>query len=158
MLGPVFSLELRLAARRGRLNTFRYAYGGWCLVQFTLLFFMLFQSEGNPASLGTGLWPFLNGSFHFFVVQQLIFLVLATPAFVAGAITDEKSQGTLQHLLTADLTTREIVLGKFLGRMAQVALMALVGWPLICFLGGYAHVGLPALLATALLSSSFAHF
>jgi ABC-type transport system involved in multi-copper enzyme maturation permease subunit len=152
MLGPVFFLELRLAVRRGRLNTFRYAYGGWCLLQFTLLLFLLFQSESNPAALGTGVWPFLNGSFHFFVLQQFIFLVLATPAFVAGAITDEKSQGTLQHLLTADLTTREIVIGKFLGRMAQVALMALAGWPLICFLGGYAHVGLPALLATALLT------
>jgi ABC-type transport system involved in multi-copper enzyme maturation permease subunit len=152
MLGPVFFLELRLAVRRGRMNTFRYAYGGWCLLQFTLLVFLLFQSEINRASLGIGLWPFLNGSFHLLVAQQFIFLMLATPAFVAGAITDEKSQGTLQQLLAADLSTAEIVIGKFLGRMAQVGIMALIGWPLICFFGGYAHVGLPALGAAALLS------
>jgi ABC-type transport system involved in multi-copper enzyme maturation permease subunit len=152
MLGPVFFLELRLAVRRGRLNAFRYAYGGWCLLQFMLLALLLFRSENQLAALGVGLGSALNGSFHLFVVQQFIFLLLATPAFVAGAITDEKSQGTLQHLLTADLTTSEIILGKFLGRMAQVALMALIGWPLLCFLGGCAHVGLPGLCATALLS------
>jgi ABC-type transport system involved in multi-copper enzyme maturation permease subunit len=152
MFGPVFFLELRLAVRRGRLNTFRYAYAGWCLLQFALLFALLFQSETQPASLGVGLSPALHGSFHLLVAQQFIFLVLVTPAFVAGAITDEKSQGTLQHLLTADLTSWEIILGKFLGRVAQVTLVAITGWPLLFFLGGYAHVGLPALCATIVLS------
>src|SRR5438128_2672060 len=152
MLGPVFSLELRLAVRRGRLNAFRCVYGGWWVLQFAVLFGSLLQSETNPASPRASLGPFLNLSFQIFVAQQFIFLVLATPAFVAGAITDEKSQGTLQHLLTADLTSWEIVIGKFFGRMAQVVLMALVGWPLTCFLGGYGHVSLAALLATALLA------
>src|SRR5690242_2947922 len=124
MLGPVFFLELRLAIRRNRLSAFRYAYAGWCLLQFTLVFVLIFQSETQPASPGVGLSPAVIGSYHLLVGQHFVFFVLATPAFVAGAITDEKSQGTLQHLLTADLTTREIIIGKFLGRMAQVALVA----------------------------------
>jgi ABC-type transport system involved in multi-copper enzyme maturation permease subunit len=152
MLGPVFFLELRLAVRRGRLNAFRCVYGGWWVLQFTVLFVSLYRSETNLASPRADLGPFLHGAFQIFVAQQFIFLVLATPAFVAGAITDEKSQGTLQHLLTADLTSWEIIIGKFLGRMAQVGLMALVGCPLICFLAGYGHISLPALLATALLT------
>jgi ABC-type transport system involved in multi-copper enzyme maturation permease subunit len=152
MLGPIFSLELRLAVRRGRLNTFRCIYGGWWVVQFMGLCLILSQAETNPASPGAGPGPFIHLCFQIFVAQHFIFLVLATPAFVAGAITDEKSQGTLQHLLTADLTAWEIVLGKFLGRMAQVILMALVGWPFICFLAGYGHFSLPALLATALVT------
>jgi hypothetical protein len=152
MLGPVFSLELRLAVRRGRLNAFRRIYGGWWLLQLSVLCVFLFQYETDRASPGAILGTFLNLSFQVLVAQQFIFLALATPAFVAGAITDEKSQGTLQHLLTADLSSWEIVMGKFLGRMAQVGLMALVGWPVICFLAGYGHISLPALLATALIS------
>jgi hypothetical protein len=97
MLGPVFSLELRLAVRRGRLNALRYVYGGWWVLQFALLFLMLFRSEIELASPRAGLGPFLNLSFQIFVAQHFIFLVLATPAFVAGAITDEKSQGTLHR-------------------------------------------------------------
>src|SRR5437016_3051319 len=128
MLGPVFSLELRLAVRRGRLNAFRCIYGSCWLLQLAVLCVFLFQYETERASPGAVLGPFLNLAFQIFVAQQFIFLVLATPAVVAGAITDEKSQGTLQHLLTADLSSWEIVLGKFLGRMAQVGLIALIGW------------------------------
>lgn len=152
MLGPVFSLELRLAARRGRLNTFRTIYSGWWILQFAVLFLMLAQSETDGTPPRAGLGPFFNVTFQIFVAQHFIFLLLATPAFVAGAITDEKSANTLQHLLIADLATWEIVIGKFLGRMAQVVLLALVGWPLVCFLGGYGHLGWPALLAIALIT------
>src|SRR6266849_10494589 len=142
MLGPVFSLELRLAVRRGRWNAFRRLYGGWWLLQFAVMYVLIWQCETDGAS-GTVLGPLLNLCFQIVVAQQFVFLVLATPAAVAGAITDEKSQGTLQHLLTADLSSWEIVMGKFLGRMAQVGLMALVGWPVICFLAGYGHISLP---------------
>jgi ABC-type transport system involved in multi-copper enzyme maturation permease subunit len=150
MLGPVLFLELRLAVRRGRLNAFRSIYGGWWVLQFMVLFLGFSLSETQLGSPRAG--ALLHLAFQIFVAQHFIFLVLATPAFVAGAITDEKSAGTLQHLLIADVTSWEMVIGKFLGRMAQVALMALVGWPLICFLGGYGHIGFAALLATALLT------
>jgi ABC-type transport system involved in multi-copper enzyme maturation permease subunit len=152
MLGPVFSLELLLAVRRGRLNVFRCVYGGWWLLQLAVICVFLFQYEMDTASAGAVLGPFLQASFQVLVAQQFIFLVLATPAFVAGAITDEKSQGTLPHLLTADLSSWEIIMGKFLGRMAQVALLAVAGWPIVCFLAGYGHIGVPALLASALVA------
>jgi ABC-type transport system involved in cytochrome c biogenesis permease component len=151
MLSPVFAHELRLAVRRGRFNAFRRIYGGWWLLQFAVMYVLIWQCETSGAA-GTVLGPLLNVCFQIAVAQQFIFLVLATPAVVAGAITDEKSQGTLQHLLTADLSSWDIVMGKFLGRMAQVGLMAVVGWPLTCLLAGYGHVSVPALLATALLS------
>src|SRR5205823_11842993 len=95
MLGPVFFLELRLAVRRGRLNAFRTIYGSWWLLQFTGLALVFLQYEIDHASSGTVLGPLVNLSFQVFIAQQFLFLVLATPAFVAGAITDEKSQGTL---------------------------------------------------------------
>jgi ABC-type transport system involved in multi-copper enzyme maturation permease subunit len=75
-----------------------------------------------------------------FVMQQMLLLLLVTPAFVAGAITDEKRRGTLQYLLTSHLGTRDILLGKLLGRVAQVGLVALAGWPLFALLAGFGGV------------------
>src|SRR5581483_9766362 len=81
---------------------------------------------------------------------QMALLLLVTPAFVAGAITDEKRRGTLQYLLTTDLEARHLVVGKLLGRVAQVALLTLAGFPLFFLLAGFAGAS-PLSLAVALL-------
>jgi ABC-type transport system involved in multi-copper enzyme maturation permease subunit len=89
-----------------------------------------------------------------FVVQQLLLLLLATPAFVAGAVTDEKRRGTLPQLLTTSLDTRHILLGKLLGRTAQVLLLAVAGLPPFALLAGFAGVHpLTALLVGASLAA-----
>src|SRR5206468_1762416 len=54
--------------------------------------------------------------------------------------TDEKRRGTLQYLLTTDLDTRHIILGKLLGRVAQVLLVALAGLPLFALWAGFGGV------------------
>src|SRR4051794_27901946 len=38
MLGPVFSMELLRAARRGRAHGLRWLYAGWLVLQFLYLF------------------------------------------------------------------------------------------------------------------------
>src|SRR3954447_13314119 len=154
MVGPVLHQELLLGSRRNRLHVFRWIYAAWLLVQ--LLYFgleALSQSQllagGAPYAAGTGggaevrvlMLTAVRGRFtETFVAQQMLLLVLVTPAFVAGAITDEKRRGTLQYLLTTDLDTRHIILGKLLGRMAQVALVALAGLPLFALLAGFGGV------------------
>jgi ABC-type transport system involved in multi-copper enzyme maturation permease subunit len=152
MLGPVFTLELCLAQRRGRVIATRFIYGGWWVLLSLVLFLSLNHSERYLTSRRADLAPFLQLTFELFLAQHFLFLFVATPAFVAGAITDEKSSGTLQQLLTSDLTSSDIVLGKFVGRMVQVAVLALVGWPFLCFLAGYCHIGLLALFAAALVA------
>jgi ABC-type transport system involved in multi-copper enzyme maturation permease subunit len=152
MVGPVLYQELLLGSRRNRLHVLRWIYAGWLVVQ-VLYFYLVFQAREmnrvhmarmgvefgnrNPASA-----PNVVGAWfaETFVGQQMILLALAIPAFVAGAITDEKRRGTLQYLLTSDLDTRQIVVGKLLGRSAQVVLLALSGVPLFCFLGGFGGV------------------
>lgn len=70
---------------------------------------------------------------------QLILVVLLTPAYVGGAIAEEKDRGTLEYLLATDLTNREVVLSKFLSRLANLTVFLLAGLPLISmiqFLGG----------------------
>jgi ABC-type Na+ efflux pump permease subunit len=158
MVGAVLQQELLLGSRRNRLHVFRWVYAGW-LVCVILFLYVEFQAEcesmqqqawrnskferrvppvrvSAPAQVGS---RFADA----FVVQQLFLLLIATPAFVGGAITDEKRRGTLQQLLTTDLETRHILMGKLLGRTAQVVFIALAGLPPFALLAGFA--GIPSL-------------
>jgi ABC-type transport system involved in multi-copper enzyme maturation permease subunit len=143
MFGPVLYLEMLLGGRRGRQMIFRYLYGGWLILQFAFLWFVYWSDYQTRTRLAAGLMPpdpnatsrFATGFVEMFILQQLILTVLITPAFSAGAITDEKTRGTLQYMLTAHLTAGEIIIGKLLGRMAQVGLLILAGLPVLCFVG-----------------------
>jgi ABC-type transport system involved in multi-copper enzyme maturation permease subunit len=153
MIGPVLSQELLLGGRRGRQQVFRRVYAGWLTLQLMLFYWIyLVQSNWLGAKMfGGDIDPQAAGEFGsrftaVLVGQQLVLLLLATPAYTAGAITDEKTRGTLQYLLTADLTPWEIIVGKLLGRAAQVALLALAALPLICFIGVFGGLNLVALL------------
>src|SRR5947209_16670182 len=111
MVGPVLHQELLLGSRRNRLHVLRWVYAGWLVLQVFYLF-LQFQGEEYSRAMarrfGGGGGPVNRASApevvgarfaEAFVAQQLILLVLVTPPFVAGAITDEKRRGTLQHLL-----------------------------------------------------------
>ncbi len=158
MVGAVLHQEMLLGSRRNRLYVFRWAYAGW-LVAVIFYLFLRFSDEefqryyAGIQVRGTGrtveAWSaprasapaIVGGRFaDAFVVQQILLLLLATPAFVAGSITDEKRRGTLPQLLTTDLDTRHILLGKLLGRTAQVLLLAVAGLPPFALLAGFGGV------------------
>ena len=80
--------------------------------------------------------------------------MLVTPTFVAGAIADEKSRGTLQDLLTAQLSSWEIVTGKLFGRLAQVGYVALAALPLLAVLAGFVEISFLTVVAVAIVSSA----
>jgi len=158
MLGPVLYLELLLAGRRGKQYIFRWIYAGWLTLQLLVIYFIYWTSyrarsyvyyaaygynRPDPGASG----EFATGLVGTLLVQEWILVALATPAFVAGAITDEKNRGTLQHMLTAHLTSGEIVLGKLLGRLAQVAVLLLVDLPVLCFIGVFGGIHPTLLLA-----------
>jgi ABC-type transport system involved in multi-copper enzyme maturation permease subunit len=174
MVGPVLALELLHASRRGRQHRFRLAYGGWLGIQFIVfaaLFLIRFLDNlawpagwaGNPSPLSALTHSFLV----LLVVQQALLLVLAVPVFAAGAVTEEKTRGTLQNLLTTALTPWEVCTGKLLGQLVRVLDLSLPGWLLLSFVGALdglqpgqllALVGgllapLPALGAAGLLAS-----
>lgn len=159
MFGPVFSLELLLGSRRGRLDLLRRCYAGWLALQLGY-FFLTYLADAQPrrghaptdlAAFGR----FVNAYLEVFVAQHFLLLALVTPAFAAGAITDEKARRTLADLLAADLTSAEIVLGKWLGRLAQVAVLALAGLPILALMGGLGQLGAATLLFLVVLSGVF---
>jgi len=154
MVGPVLYLEMLLGGRRGRQMIFRYLYAGWLVLQLSIGYFIYRMNilSGRMPFGGPGVDPnatsdFATGFVEMFVVQQLIIILLITPAFTAGAITDEKTRGTLQYMLTAHLTAAEIVLGKLLGRMAQVGLLIIAGLPILCFIGVWGGLQPPIMIA-----------
>jgi ABC-type transport system involved in multi-copper enzyme maturation permease subunit len=151
MVGPVLHHELMLGSRRSRQYIFRWIYAGWLILQVLYFYAYYGMSRIVPTSATPEYaTPVVAGWFvETFVVQQLILLVLITPVLTAGAVTDEKTRGTLQYLLTTDLLSWHIVLGKLLGRLSQVAILALTGLPLFCFLGTFAGVQPLALLSMA---------
>ena len=71
--------------------------------------------------------------------MQLLLVAAITPAYASSAISEEKDQETLALLLTTDLTDREIVWGKAMGRILFVLLAVLAGVPVMMitlFVGG----------------------
>jgi ABC-type transport system involved in multi-copper enzyme maturation permease subunit len=174
MLGPVLALELLHASRRGRQHRFRLAYGGWLGVQF-LLFAALFlirfldnrASPGGWAGNPSPLSALTHGFLVLLAVQQGLLLVLTVPVFAAGAVTEEKTRGTLQNLLTTALTPWEVCAGKLLAQVVRVVDLSLPGWLLLAFvaaldglepgqllaLAGGLLAPLPALGAAGLLAS-----
>lgn len=167
MIGPILHQELLLGSRRGRLVVLRRLYTSWLILQFSYFFagycWEIWRSMLAPPQ-GPGIMDvhasgrFADAYLATLVTQQFLLLFLLAPAFVAGALTDEKSRGTLQYLLTSSLATWEIVLGKLLGRLAHLAILALAALPILCFMspfGGFdflSFVGLAAALLVPLVA------
>ncbi len=145
MVGPLFYHEMLLGSRRSRDYIFRWVYGGWLILQllwfaFTDQFLYWFNPPNQDYT------PYVCRHFcEVFIPQHFILIALVTPAFVASAITEEKTRGTLQYLLTTDLAPIHIIVGKLIGRILQVCTLALAGLPLFALLGAFGGVE-PALL------------
>jgi ABC-type transport system involved in multi-copper enzyme maturation permease subunit len=152
MIGAVSYLELLQLHRRGRQRLFCLIYGGWLLAEFVAMYlsYLLAISSRRPLVRIEAASHFINNFVELFVVQQYVLLLLVTPAFVAGTITDEKTRGTLQHLLTTSLTSPEIILGKLVAQLARLLELALLGLPLLCFVGAVGGVEPGVILAVFL--------
>jgi hypothetical protein len=85
------------------------------------------------------------------LMQQFFIVLLATPVFTAGAITDEKTRGTLLYLFSADLNAWEILAGKLFGRAFEVLILLLTTLPFLCFIGIFGGVTPISLVAIGLM-------
>jgi ABC-type transport system involved in multi-copper enzyme maturation permease subunit len=171
LFGPLVWWELARLARRG------HAARSRVLILYGLLLTMLgfavvwsFDRFRDPTRLlldGTGPLPTakvaaLSENLALVLLEaQLLLVAAVTPAFAASAISEEKDRETLPLLLTTDLTDREIVWGKAVGRALFVLLAILAGAPVLMltlFLGGVDRsllaAGYSLTAGTALLSAA----
>src|SRR5437764_9929015 len=96
MIGAVAGVELLRAGRRGRAHVLVWLFAGWLVFQFLYLYAGYVGSaySGRFDSRTLAATAAFARSFVDLVLAQQFFLVaLVTPAFVAGAITDEKLRG-----------------------------------------------------------------
>jgi ABC-type transport system involved in multi-copper enzyme maturation permease subunit len=135
VIGPVLYQEMLLASRRTRQYVFRWIYAGWMCLQLLGAAFIYFSQTIFFRDKTDLTILICSAVTPIFIVQQFILLVLTTPVFVAGAVTDEKTRGTLQYLLTTDLTVSDVILGKWIARVFQVCVLYLTSLPLFCFVG-----------------------
>src|SRR5271165_790050 len=137
LFGPVLFYDMVRAARRGRYILARCAYAALLLLFLWSTYNTSAYRYGFYSRSATPLWVNADLAQSFFetlMIVQLVAVLLLTPAYVAGAIADEKNCKTLEFLLATDLDSREIVLSKFVSRLANLAIFILTGLPIISFL------------------------
>jgi ABC-type transport system involved in multi-copper enzyme maturation permease subunit len=127
-LGPVFVYEWRMASRRWQLYALRAAFVA--LLGFGLAVVWAKKLDGQAptvravAAAGESFFDALVGI-------QLALVLLAAPAYTAGAVCLDRSRGTLLHLLATDLSDAEIVLGKLAARLIPVVGLVLASVPVL---------------------------
>ena len=64
----------------------------------------------------------------------LTITAVQAPAVLAGSLAGERERGILQLLLTTTASPREIVEGRLLGKLSQVGMVIVAGFPIVAFL------------------------
>jgi ABC-type transport system involved in multi-copper enzyme maturation permease subunit len=131
LLGPVFFYDAVRSVRRGRYFLVRGVYTGLILGLLCWTYFVWRLRSTDGAIPVADLATFAESFFYVFLGVQTLAVLLLTPAYVAGAIAEEKEKHTLDYLLATDLHNREIVLGKLVSRLGNLALLVLAGLPIL---------------------------
>ncbi len=149
MANPIFTFALAHTSRRPWYRRLRWLYVCWLTGLVSVLYLLAWADSLFSWTLPAPVFEeFARRFCDLFLWQQAFLLLVATPAFAAGSITDDKANGTLQHLLTTSLTSGEIIVGKWLAQVIQIGLLALSGLPLFVFLGVF--LNLPPLVFLAI--------
>ena len=158
--GPVFNAELLTTARRPRYYVIRFAYGLIILFQI----YLSYQSRAWMLSSGQGtlrirdMADFGQSLFTTFAVVQAVVIVFLTPALVGGAIADERQRKTLHYLLTSQLSSAQIVVGKLAARLLHVGVLVALGLPVVSLIGLFGGVDFRLLLVTYAATLTTAYF
>jgi ABC-type transport system involved in multi-copper enzyme maturation permease subunit len=155
LAGPLFFYDLLRLARRGRSTLLRGAYALLLFGGLYLVYQHHFPHEPlltRPFESATllplaDLARFAGGFAVAILALQGIAVVVLTPAYLAGAIAEERDRRTLDLLFTTHLTDREIVLGKLFSRLTHLAGILLAGLPILCLLQLWGGADFSVLLA-----------
>jgi ABC-type Na+ efflux pump permease subunit len=149
IFGHLAGIECRRGLARGWLLLFRAAVGTLLAVALLFLTWGWWLSARYDSSFTPGfeLGFFLYGT----VLGLLTIIAVQAPAVLAGSLAGERERGILQLLLTTAVSPREIVEGRLLGKLSQVAMVILAGVPVVAFLSPLAGLGFGHFSALVLL-------
>src|SRR5438270_5991130 len=148
MFADLLRFELSLRCRRRQLHVYRWLYAAWVL--FLFLHYFLPRLQG-PLDWETPRSPALSAAagsyFGVMLWQRFLFVLLATPAFVAGQITEEKQRGILQFVFLTELESRQIVPAKLLAQGYLLATVFLLDVPLLLLASAFEEFQLQTVAA-----------
>jgi ABC-type transport system involved in multi-copper enzyme maturation permease subunit len=160
LFGPILWYDLVRTSRRMRTYLARAAYLLALLAILGILYLNVWPYAQAARLLPSQVARVAAVFCYTFLIAQYVLMVLATPAFTAGAVAEERQKKTIQFLLITDLRNHEIVLGKLASRMAHLGLLLLAGLPvlgLLELLGGVdPHLVLACFAGTAVTMASAA--
>ncbi len=137
LLGPVLFYDMLRTGRQNRYFILRMLYAGFL---FFILSYMVLIAYVMGNQFGARQNAVIAETFFmFFMLVQLAIVVLLTPAYVAGAVADEKDRKTMEFILATDLRDREIIFSKLLARLGNMSLLLITGLPILSilqFIGG----------------------
>lgn len=137
LFGPVLFYDMVRTARRSRYVIMRTLILGLLVAVLFLVWFTFYvERHLDDRQRASRL---AETYFEWYTIVQLVVVTLLTPAYVAGAVSEEKDRKTLEFLLATDLHNREIILSKFCSRVANLLLIIMAGLPILSalqFLGG----------------------
>ena len=150
LVGPLAAWELLRLGRSGALPKARVALALTMLVALGWAYHSAVV-RGGGESIAVASRVAENYLVAYLAVQTLAVVVL-TPAVAAGAISDEKERGRLDFLRSSMLTPREIVLGKYLGRVLHLLSILATGLPILALATLFGGVDVRLLAAGTLVT------
>ncbi len=119
--GPVFIYEWLTTTRRWQLYGLRALFVGAMLIGMMIVWQNTTRNNRPNQTVSIQQMANYGQSLYLTVVTiELTLVLLAAPAATAGAVCLDKARGTLDHMLTTDLSNAEIVLGKLGVRLVPV--------------------------------------
>ena len=151
--GPVFAKDVWILGKRPSTGWIRLIYSLFLLAIVALTFFVAmdgdrytpYGSQGIAARLQSsqGVAPTVTIAI---IWSQFVMLTIIGAALGAPAISDELRAGSLATLLTTPLKATQIILGKLLSRMVELAILTLIPLPLMLALRSFGGVPAPNVL------------
>ncbi len=136
LFGPVLFYDMVRTARRNRYALIRCLYAAFLLLLLFWVYGLIADQRLDNRQQAARL---ASDFFETYMVVQLIAVVILTPAYVGGAVAEEKERRTLEFILATDLRNQEVILSKLGSRLANLTLFLLTGLPILSllqFLGG----------------------
>ncbi|GED14918.1 ABC transporter permease [Aneurinibacillus migulanus] len=134
LINPVLTKEFRI---RMRSNKTPWIITFYLITLGLVLFLMLYAELSNQSY-----WS--SNFYNIFITMSLLqygLIIFATPGLTAGAICGERERQTLPILLTTNLSSLQIVLGKWISALSFMLLLVFASLPLygaIMLFGGVA--------------------
>jgi ABC-type Na+ efflux pump permease subunit len=135
LLGPVCNYDmLRIGRRKSgfQLRALQAVLLGViaAIIYYSAVYEWGARSSGEPIPLKTqaqvGYVLFVT-----IILTQFVLLLIITPGYVAGAISEEKERRTLEYVLATDLRGTEVIFGKLASRVLSLIMVVLAGLPVL---------------------------